>query len=773
MRNPLFRRYPRELRNNMGKYLGLFLMMVFAVSFTSGFLLAAGSIERIIDDMKEAYRIEDGRFICDFEPSDVALDAVRDLGVTLYPDFYKQVSLTLGDDMTEATDEVADKDANEGADSPTDAITVRVYPNRCEVNLPAYAQGRAPESADEVAIDRVFCENHHLQVGDVVALAGKNVTVSGIMTLPDYQALFEDNNSFMFNALTFAVAQVSEQGYKDLGRGGEVYTYAFTFDDPSLSRVSKTSIEEDMVEALADNDALLSDLIDADDNQGIGYALDDAQGDQAMWLVLLMLLVVIMGFVFVVLTGTTIEQESAVIGTLLASGWRKRELVGHYLLLPAVIGFVAACVGLALGVFVLCDPFKDLYYHSYSLPPYHTIWSWRIVVLTAVVPYVLLVGITLLGLVRSLRFTPLQFLRHEVSSHKRRGKLRLPAKIRYATRFRLRLLMRNAGNFVTLFFGIMFASLLPLFGLCMLPVVDNYAQALRETVVSPHQYVLKTPVELEGTDEERDRYAAALRVAEDNDRVEANRSAVDALERLEDKADLVDALQRLQDDTELTDALDRLQDDDELVDVMRRLRGDQELMDAAERLQDKAQLIDAAQRLQTKQDLVAAAQRLQDKQEYVAAAQRLSTQPDLVAAVTRLQSQPLLISAAQHVQEGTANVIEFFLLASASSQTQADLELASTLDDQTQADMTLMQNVDAQTKADMQMLADLDEQTRSTCKWLPRWMSKHELIYSVFPAQTSRRVPIWSMSPISTSQPGQTWISLHVPTVRQRPTSSC
>jgi hypothetical protein len=70
-------------------------MMTFAVSFTSGFLLAASSIETIVDDMKETYRIEDGRFACDFEPGADALAAVRQLGVTLHQDFYKQVSTTL------------------------------------------------------------------------------------------------------------------------------------------------------------------------------------------------------------------------------------------------------------------------------------------------------------------------------------------------------------------------------------------------------------------------------------------------------------------------------------------------------------------------------------------------------------------------------------------------------------------------------------------------------------------------------------------------------
>ena len=42
-------------------------------------------------------------------------------------------------------------------------------------------------------------------------------------------------------------------------------------------------------------------------------------------------------FVFVVLTNATIEQESAIIGTLLASGYRRSEIVLHYLALPAIV----------------------------------------------------------------------------------------------------------------------------------------------------------------------------------------------------------------------------------------------------------------------------------------------------------------------------------------------------------------------------------------------------------------------------------------------------
>ena len=699
MSNPLNKRFPRELRNNLGKYLGLFFLMAFAVAFTSGFLLAAGSIQKICEDTPETYALEDGRFACDFEPSDDALAAVEDLGVAVTPDFYRQVPLDLGT-------------SGDGANG----ITARVYGPRTTVNLPEYAEGRAPEQPDEVAFDRVFMmENHGLAVGDAVQLDGQEFTICGAFTYPDYQALFEGNTSFMFDALTFTVATVTPEGYRNLDAGAEVFNYSFRFEDQSLDLAGRTDVEEDMLEALNDNDAVVSEFIDAQDNQGIGYALDDVVGDQAMWTVLLFVLIVIMAFVFVVLTGATIEAESSVIGTMLASGWRKRELVFHYMVLPTVIGLLGAGIGLAVGVNVLSDPMKNLYYHSYSLPPYHTIWDWKIVIITAVIPFLMLMGITLFGLLRKMRFTPLQFLRHEVSSGKRNVNVPLPERLSYPSRFRLRVLLRNASHFVTLFFGIMFASLLLLFGSCMLPVVKNYAVELVKTVPAPHEYVLKAPLELEGTDEEREVYAALLRIVEDRDRYNENRDGIEAAQRLQDNEALMDALERLQDNDELMDALDRLQENEALMDALDRLQANDELMDALERLQADDELMDALDRLQDKDDVLDALGRLQENDELMAALDRVQAGTPQMADMMLLQSLDEATRADVDLVTGAdeETMADLQLLMDADEQKRADIDLVTDVDDATQADIDLLTNVDDATQADIDILTSVDDATQA------------------------------------------------------------
>lgn len=401
---PLAKRLPRELRRNIGKYLGIFLLMCGSIALTSGFLLAAHSIGCLIDDMRNAYTIEDGRVTTSFEATDDQLKAAEDAaddvgGVTLYKNFSIDaiIKKTAGDDGTKRT--------------------LRTYAHRTKVDIASYCEGKEPKTDDEVAIDRVFATNNNLSVGDRVELEGRTYTICGIMTQPDSQALFLNNSDFTVNTITYGVAEVTDAGFaalEDAG-GAPAYTYSFIFTDCDLPTADRIDAEQDMVEALTDADARVDDLIDADSNQGIGYARDDVDGDSMMWMTLLDIIIVIMAFVFVVLTDATIEEESAIIGTLLASGYRRREIVLHYLALPAIVGVVAALLGTALGVVFFTEPMRSLYYGSYSLPPFQVYWSWEIFVKCAVVPAAALILITLVGLLRKMGKTPLQFLRHEAS----------------------------------------------------------------------------------------------------------------------------------------------------------------------------------------------------------------------------------------------------------------------------------------------------------------------------------------------------------------------
>ena len=57
MKNPLSRRLLRELRQDIGKYIALFLFLMLTTGFISGFLVADGSMVRAYDESFEKYDI--------------------------------------------------------------------------------------------------------------------------------------------------------------------------------------------------------------------------------------------------------------------------------------------------------------------------------------------------------------------------------------------------------------------------------------------------------------------------------------------------------------------------------------------------------------------------------------------------------------------------------------------------------------------------------------------------------------------------------------------
>ena len=189
--------------------------------------------------------------------------------------------------------------------------------------------------------------------------------------------------------------------------------------------------------------------------------------DEAMIIVLLYIVMVIMAFVFGITTSNTIRKEAGVIGTLRASGYTKNELIRHYMSMPVFVTLIGAVVGNILGYTIFKNACAGMYYGSYSLPTYVTVWNAKAFLLTTVVP-VLIMLVVNYGILRSkLKLPPLKFLRRDLSRKKQKRALRLSSRINIFSRFRLRVIFQNFSNYIVLFVGIVFANLLLFFGLVL------------------------------------------------------------------------------------------------------------------------------------------------------------------------------------------------------------------------------------------------------------------------------------------------------------------
>ena len=80
MKNPLWKRLPRELKSDFGKYIVIFLFMTLTIGFVSGFLVADDSMLAAYGEGFEKYNIEHGNFTLSSKASESDLKKIEKNG---------------------------------------------------------------------------------------------------------------------------------------------------------------------------------------------------------------------------------------------------------------------------------------------------------------------------------------------------------------------------------------------------------------------------------------------------------------------------------------------------------------------------------------------------------------------------------------------------------------------------------------------------------------------------------------------------------------------
>jgi len=239
------------------------------------------------------------------------------------------------------------------------------------------------------------------------------------------------------------------------------------------------------------------DYMPAYANPAIQFAGDDMGSDEAMGGVLLDILIVIIAFIFAVTISNTIAKEASAIGTLRASGYSRWELIRHYLSMPVIVTLAAAVAGNILGYSVFKKVVVSMYYNSYSLPAYETLWNPEAFVRTTLIPVALMFVVNLAVIVKLTRHTPLQFLRHDLKKTRRKKATRLP-RWSFLSRFRLRVMLQNIPNYIILFCGISFISTMLAMAVGMPDTLTFYKENAQNMMFARYQYVLKSHEDEQG-----------------------------------------------------------------------------------------------------------------------------------------------------------------------------------------------------------------------------------------------------------------------------------
>lgn len=286
-------------------------------------------------------------------------------------------------------------------------------------------------------------------------------------------------------AATSEGARSLATGVDELSEGATTYNTAVgEFGDELLDFVD---------EYLTFDYSNVTSFVPAEDNLRLTGCKDDAMINMVSALIAGAVVFILLAYMLAVFVVHTIERESAVIGTLYALGYVKRELLFHFALLPILVVAFSSIVATVIGV--ACASFgaqSSVEYYSYPVlqiycPPY--LWFYGIVAPTAIATAVIVLAIN-----RRLSRPALSLLRKE---HKAQRTSRFTlGSLGYLNRFRIRQQLREKRSNVTLFFGISLSILLLVFGLSTMFSMNRYVASATNGIEYSYLYLLKYPPEV-------------------------------------------------------------------------------------------------------------------------------------------------------------------------------------------------------------------------------------------------------------------------------------
>lgn len=476
MRNPLYKRIPRDFKKNIFKYLGMIIILVSTISIGSSFQSTLNAAIAYLDEIKDGNYQEDGFIEVASPLSAEILNHLEEEGFWVEENFY-------------ATE-------NEFPDS----TKVLIFNERSEMDTPTLFEGEMPQKKNEIILDHVFARNRDIKIGDTITLLGRDYTVCGTISLPDYSALFMNNTDLVMNTAHFCVSVLNEDGFDEIDDNLLTYRYSYRFIDRDLKTSEQLEMQENIYKYLVMNGVTIQNMLNRDQNQSIAFLEMDIGTDGPFMTVFVYILVVMIAFIFAILTSNTIESESVIIGTLRSLGYKKWEIIWHYLQPTVIISIVGSILGNILGYTVMIDPFLDMYYTTYSIGPLDIQFDLASFLITTILPIVIMVFINSYMLFKKLSLSPLKFLRKELKKGRDKKHIKLP-NFSFIQRFRLRVIIQNRGSYIMLFLGIFFASFLLMFGIGLKPLMDHYTEDIDNSLPFEYQYMLKGSANVEEGDQ--------------------------------------------------------------------------------------------------------------------------------------------------------------------------------------------------------------------------------------------------------------------------------
>lgn len=443
----LNRRILRILKENKLRYLGIFMLILLG-SYT--FIVAAGlsqNLANLVTTFSEEHMQEDLSFSTDRAITDrVSLEKQFNAVIEEYRSFDADLS---------------------------DTLTLRLLSKTERLNIPAVLEGRGLSGSGEILLDPAFAKANDYSVGSQIEVAGKTFTVVGFVSLPHYIYPLKNIYDIMVSPDNFGVAVINREEFSDIDNADSIYSVRF---NDRTQRLNRQAVQ--LREGLRAEGITVSDWIDIMNNKRARMVWASITGMKTMSVPLPAAMFLLCCLIIGIMIWRIIRHESVIIGTLYAQGYRRRELMGHYMALPMLLAFAGGVIGSLLALPSI-KPMVMAMVSYYNVPVPDIKLSFLNVLIGILTP-ILFLGLSSYLVIRSeLKRSPAELMKGDEQKTKINFLERTInlERFKFSTKFKLREQFRSISRLVFLFLGVTSASVLMLLGFTIMNSMNHVFNA--------------------------------------------------------------------------------------------------------------------------------------------------------------------------------------------------------------------------------------------------------------------------------------------------------
>ena len=443
----------KRVRRSIGKNISFYLTGTVLTAITIMLLVGAFAVSNTLYDRFERFfaqnRIEDGEFKTETPLTDADIRALEgQYEVVLEQQHY--TDLTYQD------------------------TKLRIFTQMEKLDLASVLEGEDLQSDTDIMVTYRYAKANGIAVGDEITILGQKFHVSGLCNKSDYAIMLYDLTESMPDQDGFGIGIITKQAMEKLV--DPITYYAVRYEDKAK--------EQDFRKAVYDT-YKTTEYIEKESNTRISlifHEADDLTAEFSLYSPIIMLLVVV---IIAMVLSRMVKREGKIIAVLMTLGYRKQELIRHYML----FGMIPAIGGDILGI--LCSiPFSKafcgFYFGDGEYLDYTVKMPWLTLLVAVLIPVVVYGLVSYLVLSACLKSDIVPLLREQ----KKEKTARICRNSNRSTGwiYTVRSIWLNKARSLTMVIGIAVATLVVVLGGSFQDSYDNLIEVKMPDAMMGGQY---------------------------------------------------------------------------------------------------------------------------------------------------------------------------------------------------------------------------------------------------------------------------------------------